>query len=235
MDDIDFWKLSDELTVVQAALLVVGQDPSPVELEVERKTPERQPRGYNAAKNAIMSAIRSNLLKGELRYEAHDIDEMPYHSPSLSLVNVEDLKRWLRSKGFEKHFFFFPEGLDGKFLDVQHPRYSPKLAAAVRAWEALDNDDLLTATTPKKAAQKWLRINAVDFNLSDSDGNPIESAIEEISKVVNWDPKGGAPSTPTVEPIPKKLAKAGVFSVEKPQVTEGLKDSAPNFDDDTTF
>ena len=235
MDDIDFWKLCDELTVVQAALLVVGRDPSPLEIDVDRKTSANQPRGYNATKNAILSAIKHELLEGELRFDSRDINEGSYVCPSSSTVIVEDLKLWLRRKGFEKHFFFFPEGLDGEFLDEDHPRYSPKLAAAVRAWEALEDDSFLKATTPKKAAQKWLRLYAVDFDLCDSDGIPVESAIEEISKVVNWNPRGGAPSTPDAQELPKKLTKTRKLSVDKPEVAEKSNDPPPAFDDGIPF
>jgi len=234
LDDIDFWKLCDELTVVQAALLVVGEDPSPLEIDIDRKTTSNQPRGYNAAKNAILSAIKNKLLKGELGCESDDFSQ-EYVSPGISTVKVEDLKRWLRSKGFEKHFFFFPEGLDGEFLDEDHPRYSPKLAAAVKAWEALEDDELLKSTTPKKAVQKWLRINAVEFNLCDSDGLLVESAIEEISKVVNWNQKGGAPSTPAVKDSTKKTKNRKKLSVEKPASLEKVDELPPDFVEDIPF
>jgi hypothetical protein len=235
MDDVDFWRLCDELTVVQAALLVVGHDPSPLEIGVDRKTSANQPRGYNATKNAILSAVKNDLLEGELVCTQGNINEEPYVCPSSSTVRVEDLKRWLRSKGFERHFFFFPEGVDGEFLDEDHPRYSPKLAAAVRAWEALEDDGLLKATTPKKAVQKWLRINAMDFDLCDSEGKPVESAVEEISKVVNWNPKGGAPSTPRAGLSPKKSTKATRLSVVKPVAAENSNFPPPILADEIPF
>ncbi len=216
-------------------MLVVGEDPTPYEVGVENQTSNSQPKGYNAAKNAILKAVKNGSLEGELIEVQEDINSSPEISLHSSTVIVEDLKLWLRRKGFEKHFFFFPEGLDGEFLDEDHPRYSPKLAAAVRAWEALEDDSFLKATTPKKAAQKWLRLYAVDFNLCDSDGIPVESAIEEISKVVNWNPKGGAPSTPDAQELSKKSTKAGRLSVNKPEAAEKADVPPPPFEDGIPF
>lgn len=80
------------------------------------------------------------------------------------------------------------------YLNPQHPRYSQKLAAAVRAWEAADQ--LPAGKTPKQVADRWLRANAGAYGLINDDGNPNNSAIEEIAKIVNWKPGGGAPTTP---------------------------------------
>lgn len=43
----------------------------------------------------------------------------------------------------------------------------------------------------------WLRSHAGRFGLIKDDGNPNESGIEEVSKVANWETKGGAPKTPS--------------------------------------
>jgi hypothetical protein len=78
------------------------------------------------------------------------------------------------------------------YLDVAHPRYAPKLAAAVSAWLAVDDPK---GTSPKKALLTWLRAHSSEFALSD-DGRPNEQGIEECAKVANWHPIGGAPKTP---------------------------------------
>jgi hypothetical protein len=51
--------------------------------------------------------------------------------------------------------------------------------------------------SPKQALDKWLRENAVRFGLTNDEGKPIEAAIEECSKVANWNQSGGAPKTPS--------------------------------------
>lgn len=43
MDGLDYRRLCDELTVIQAALLVVGEDPSTSQHYVEGWEPEKRP------------------------------------------------------------------------------------------------------------------------------------------------------------------------------------------------
>ncbi|MHA6844257.1 hypothetical protein [Ralstonia syzygii] len=84
-----------------------------------------------------------------------------------------------------------PEASD--FLDPNHPRYALKLAAAVSAWRAVESSK---GVSPKQAIAKWLREHAEEFGLSDANGKPNETGIEEVAKVANWQPSGGAPKTP---------------------------------------
>ena len=79
------------------------------------------------------------------------------------------------------------------YLDPLHPRYAPKLAAAVRAWMAAEDS---AGKTPKQALSKWLRENAITFGLMSDEGKPNEQGIEECAKVANWRTDGGAPRTP---------------------------------------
>lgn len=80
------------------------------------------------------------------------------------------------------------------YLDPNHPRYAPKLAAAVRAWQAVTDAG---GKHPKQALAKWLRENAAEFGMTDDGGKPNETGIEEAAKVANWQPGGGAPKTPS--------------------------------------
>lgn len=237
MDDLDYWRLCDELNIVQAALLVVGENADQAEY-VESWDVQNRPRGYEAAKHAICiglkkyRAYQEELAKLSLESEGifidEDaiIDENPYLinmligtiegslmaeieydingvevgelSNSISLlestVNVESLKKWLRFKGFTSGFFFPEPTTTMDFLDVNHSRYAPKLAAAVSAWQAVTDAG---KKSPKQALDKWLREHAAEFNLTNDEGNPIETAIEECSKVANWNMRGGATKTPT--------------------------------------
>ena len=93
--------------------------------------------------------------------------------------------------------FFFPEkAVAQDYLDPKHPRYAPKLAAAVFAWLATGNEAAVKGKSPKQALMKWLREHATEFGLTDDDGKPNETGIEEAAKVANWKPEGGAPKTP---------------------------------------
>lgn len=80
------------------------------------------------------------------------------------------------------------------YLDPMNPRYAPKLAAAVRAWQAVTDPN---GKHPKQALAKWLREHATEFGLADDKGKPNEDGIEQVAKVANWKPGGGAPKTPS--------------------------------------
>jgi hypothetical protein len=65
MDGLDYWRLCDQLSVVQAAMLVVGSDPSSDAMHVEGWSPDKRPPGYEAAKTAIANALRRGQIDGE--------------------------------------------------------------------------------------------------------------------------------------------------------------------------
>lgn len=79
------------------------------------------------------------------------------------------------------------------YLDPLHPRYAPKLAAAVKAWQAVQETG---KRTPKQAMEKWLNEHAAELRIADQEGKPVKQAVEEISKVANWNLAGGAPKMP---------------------------------------
>ena len=108
-------------------------------------------------------------------------------------VAVGDLRAWLASAGIRTGFFF-PTATDAPdYLDPNNPRYPPKLAAAVRAWQATTDAG---GKTPNQALAKWLREHAAEFGMTDDEGKPNETGIEEAAKVANWQLGGGAPKTP---------------------------------------
>jgi len=204
MEGLDYWRLCDELTVIQAALLTVGNDPSSDQVYVEKWEPETRPVGYEAAKAAITNALRGNAIKGKLipLYE-YDINgnSVGTIEDSINLmesrVDVESLRAWLASRGIRSGFFF-PNATDTPdYLDNNHPRYAPKLAAAVRAWLATSDVNALKGKSAKQALLKWLREHAAEYKLSNDEGTPNEQGIEECAKVANWQEKGGAPKTPS--------------------------------------
>ena len=176
---------------------------------------------------ALVNAINDRKLKAKLRYDAEprytagrdnllerghwggeDVaevigkwpdDEEAYvinKEPNLgkTTVAVADLRAWLESAGIRTGFFF-PTATDAPdYLNPKNPRYAPKLAATVKAWQAVGTP---TGKTPKQALTKWLREHAAEFGLADDEGKPNETGIEEVAKVANWQPGGGAPKTPS--------------------------------------
>ncbi|WP_427452000.1 hypothetical protein [Litorimonas sp. WD9-15] len=157
---------------------------------------KEKPVGYVAVKHALGSAVKAKILQGREAHVVNPNDGEYYPDDDLALIRVDAIKDWLRSKGVVTHFFFFPEEPEGEFLSSQHPRYSPKLAAAIRAWQAMEGKDL-KGKTPKQSVIKWLRLHGADYDLTDDDGKPLDTVIDEIAKIVNWKPQGGAPKTPT--------------------------------------
>ncbi|MDP7561089.1 MAG: hypothetical protein QF745_11185 [Planctomycetota bacterium] len=206
MEKLDYWRLCDELSVIQAALLIVGEDPSSNLGYVEDWDLHERPEGYEAAKTAISNALRSGAIKGKvIRLYEQDINvhtgEFIDDSVNLSesRVDVDSLRNWLAGRGFHAGFFF-PNSSDAPdYLDPADPSYTPKLAAAIRAWQAVTTDPkyLDNGKTVKQNLESWLTAHAAEFDLVKSDGEINADAIKnQIAKVANWMDKGGAPKTP---------------------------------------
>ncbi|WP_321902847.1 hypothetical protein [Paraburkholderia tropica] len=112
---------------------------------------------------------------------------------ALTTVAVADVRTWLTSRGVTTVFFFPGESDASNYLNAKHPRYARRLAAAVNAWLAVTQ---ASDKSVKDAIKKWLREHAAEYELTNDDGNPNETGIEEVAKVANWQPTGGAPKTP---------------------------------------
>jgi hypothetical protein len=198
MDPLDYWRLCDELSVVQAALLIIGEDPSTSQEYIDNWEAQNRPSGYDAAKAALMNAIKRKRLPANfVEFE----DEMGRTFGRVdwqrTTISVEDLRSWLRSRGIATGFFFPEPQSDPDYLSESHPNYSPKLAAAIEAWKAVSADDQLRrGRSIKQAVIIWLRQHANEFGLTKEDGNPNEQGIEDVAKIANWDIRGGAPRTP---------------------------------------
>ena len=135
----------------------------------------------------------STADEGEVLSKDHSFFYNLFPDWSLSTVSRSDLLEWLEKRGMTSGFLFSTAAGAPDYLDSSNPRYAPKLAAAVRAWQAVTDPN---GRHPKQALLKWLRENAAEFGLSDEEGKPNETGIEEIAKVANWQPGGGAPRTP---------------------------------------
>lgn len=197
---LDLWRLCEELSVAQAALLMIGRDPGSTDGYVEGWDMHKRPPGYEAAKQAIASALKRKVVTGALmpkfEYDINGNRASPIEDSidaDASSVDVPALKSWMASRGVKSGFFFPLATGAPDYLDPSHARYAPKLAAAVSAWLAVEDPK---GKTPKAGLMKWLRENSAAFGLSDDEGKPNELGIEECAKVANWQPGGGAPKTP---------------------------------------
>lgn len=200
MKPLAYWHLCTRFTIVQAALLIIGHDPGGVAGNVEEVALPERPPGYEAAKAALVAAV----VSGEITWRPNDdgsnhpIEDVEVASTAVdlhqNLIDLDRLKKWLAWAGFKSNFFFDQISDQPDYLDPTHARYAPKLAAAIRAWQAVGEP---SGKSPKQALEKWLREHAADFGLTDGAGNPVALAMSECSTVANWRPGGGASKTPS--------------------------------------
>jgi hypothetical protein len=203
------WNLAEALNVYQIALLSAGYDPA----EYEDLNHSHWPKQTKMDTAAYISTIRNAALAGKIEFNQEDGQDdygNRYTDWYASLIDVQSYARWLKERGHEDKFFncsFFrrdESDLDN-LLSPSSDFYAPKLAAAVRALEAVTADPAaLAGKSPKRALETWLRKHASEFGLTNKDGKPNEQGIEEVCKVANWKPQGGASRTPT--PVPAKPA-----------------------------
>jgi hypothetical protein len=142
----------------------------------------------------VNAILRKRLSARIIESGEEDFGAPDWH---LTTITVEDLRAWLRSRGFKTGFFFPVPEADPDYLSKFHPNYSPKLAAAIEVWKAVSADaELRRGKSVKQALAVWLRQHANEFGLTKEDGSPNEHGIDDVAKIANWDTRGGAPKTP---------------------------------------
>ena len=195
MQNFDYWRLCDSISLFQAVMLILGFDPAnQCSSDVEHHKRHEVPEGYGALKTALINAVKSGKIVSQIEPEFDNYNgEVIENTVSFDNTNidVESLKDFLRQRSFLQGFFL-PEGnVSEEYLNSDNAYYAPKLAAAVNAWKTItENSKLLNGKTPKQAMQKWLRENAGRYGLTKDDGSPNETGIEEICKVANWNTGG---------------------------------------------
>ena len=214
MDELDLYRIADTLSLTDAAALLVGSKPSRVTPPSEFGLPRYHIRlemhqadaNFDAALRSLSHAVSRGTLAANkifagnyvhVRYNGGESDGYwePVGSldPYATTVDVQDLRAWLAERGVNSGFFFPNSTGAPGYLDTRSNRYAPKLAAAVHAWQAVTDGN---GKHPKQALLKWLREHAAEYGLTDEDGKVNETGIEEVAKVANWQPGGGAPKTP---------------------------------------
>lgn len=190
----DAWKLCERLSVVQAALLISGQEPTKFTGKQVSEI-EKDVLHFLPVKTALLAAIEEIDSFGTIVWGGGDFDNR-YIDCHESYVRVETLRSFLKEKGLVDNYFTGSEESRPGYLQPDHPRYAPQLSAAVEAWMRHEDPEKLQGKTPKKAIEKWLRENASRFGMTNEDGSANESGIERIARICNWLPQGGAPATP---------------------------------------
>lgn len=229
-----FWRFAPQLSVIEATLLILGIEPQGASDRVEDQA--NRPEGYEAVKASLLAALRSKELHGQTAcyknewfcgdtMTSHEYEDVTVCDPHKTFISVDDLKRWLTSKGHNEGYFFAKQADAALYLDPTNERYAPKLAAAVRVWMAFDPEQDFPGT-PKQRMQKWLRLHATEFGLTSEDGSPAERSIEEIARIANWATSGGAPKS-----IQKQETKALGIELKPSRAIDFSQD----FDDEIPF
>ncbi|MBM4125301.1 MAG: hypothetical protein FJ246_10185 [Nitrospira sp.] len=190
----EFWRLRSHFTVIEAALLILNHDPSDHRDIARTWQTEELPEGYPGLLGTLKNAIQQGTLAAEIVWFSKPSDI----NCETTKVTHDDLKQWARKHGIKTDFFLQDNTQVAGYLDKSNPCYSPKLAAAIRAWEAISAEvanrpDLLANKKIKPLLENWLEEHAAEFGLIKSDGDYNKLGIEEIAKVANWDTGGGAP------------------------------------------
>jgi hypothetical protein len=206
-DISEVWRLCEYYTIAQAAMLIAGHDASHAG-RVEQLEPSERPPNYEAAKHALLESLRHRQL-GHIEELHRTVTYTTRHGDTRrrterfidvekSTVSARELRSWLSNMGVTTGFFFQEKKSDvPDYLNPKHHRYAPKLAAAVLAWQALEDSGTPARTSAKSTLTEWLTENAVRFGLVHKDGSPNNTGIGQIASVANWQPEGGAPKTPS--------------------------------------
>lgn len=193
MQTINAWKLAEQLTAYQIALLMTGNDPSDVHDYYKNWSDE-----LKTTTLPFLSAIQNAAKSGRLKLhevKTHNQKDIDWED---STIEIASLIEWLKERNFKDRFFLNNPDAIPAIAEKNSPFYAPKLAAAVRAWTEVTNDPTaMNGKSPKRVLEIWLRKHANEYGLTNKEGNPNELGIEEICKVANWKPSGGASPTPT--------------------------------------
>jgi hypothetical protein len=133
------WNLAETLNVYQMALLSVGYNPAEYEDFHHGNWPKQVRIDTAAYLSTIKNAVLTGKIECEREYNQNDFDrDVNWYA---SLIDVQSYTRWLKERNHDDNFFncaFF--GTDESDLDrlltPSGEYYAPKLAAAVRAWQA---------------------------------------------------------------------------------------------------
>ncbi len=227
----EHWKLCTEFSIVQAAILIAGYDPEELDGHGEQTIRAHAP-GYAAARTALFNAVRAGTLTPshtDYDHEGDSFHEKKTINPYGTTISAADLNAFLKAKGRRCEFFETASERAPAEFSLENWIYPPKLGAAIKAWSAVTADPTaLRGKTPKQALRKWLNEHAAELDLLNNDGKPNSTGIEEICKVANWKPEGGATPTPSPLPPPSDIEDAAFWSLEDDGPINGFKPARQN-------
>ena len=151
-----YWRLAAELTIRQAALLIIGIEPSSeIGTNCEDWKEHERPDGYEAVNQALISALRKKLINGEwIPVMEYDIngnecgERAGTTDINRSCLEFDSLVGFLTARNLRPPFFFPPDAStsgEPDYLNRKHPRHSDELEAAVRVWPFHDTHHRIRA------------------------------------------------------------------------------------------
>lgn len=134
MDQLDYWRLCADFTVVQAALIVCGIPPEDMQWNVERTTESQCPAGYVAIRTALSNGLNSGRIKPSKAsfFCTDEGDETNHFDVQSTTIAIEEIDRFLKSMGVICDFFDRSVGSNGSDIGAAAPM-PPKLNAALKA------------------------------------------------------------------------------------------------------
>ena len=211
--EFDYYRLLEDFTIHEVASLIADASPNDIYTDYYdgntnfylRDTEKNKI--FNICVIALTRAIEKEKLSATIItnarqpnfYESKDSNGykewIPIGDidPTKTTIEREDLRDWLKQRGFNQGFFF-PENYknDIPYLNPDNAHYPKKLAALVAAWEAADQaaeHDSSINKNPNKFVGLWLIANADKFNLRDN--NQKDTFFMELATVCNWNSLGG--------------------------------------------
>lgn len=231
MTEWDAMRIADVLTIAEAACCIVGipttrlgsntsTDPYLIQEQFEDAAYDHGHGVFDRVVKALANSVKAGKLPALKIYRGkyHHIRMVGDESQGFwepvgdidawaTLIDVDDLKSWLESRNLRPAFFFPPDDRpsgEPDYLNPKHPRYSFKLAAAVRVWQAMEDENLRRGKGVLNAMKDWLGSRYKELDLvypSDgrtySRGDRNGGAITQVAQIANWNADGGTPKTPT--------------------------------------
>lgn len=240
------WLLAEELTVRQAALLLLNEDPEDWPYAESMGTEQSRPRDYLAARQVLASALLAGKVEGRVVPQtetiytnaARDGREEPIIGSvqgDQSTIQMQSLKDWLASKNITVEQFVGLANTSEDFLDREAAAYSPKLAAAVSAWRHVKQNPE-SGLSVKRRLENWLRENGARYWPDGSSAKVSETFIKEAARIANWDAEGGRPSQFDA-PTEKKSEPISISQTEVSERSMRRMDTSleTDFDDEIPF
>ena len=198
------WLLAEELTVRQAALLLLNEDPERWPYAESIPTEQNRPKNYAAARQVISSALVSGKVKGQVVPKTETVysnagadsrEETIVGSVEgdQSTIQMNSLKDWLASKNITVEQFMGLSSTSEDFSDREAQSYSPKLAATVAAWRHV-KQNRISGLSIKQQLADWLGENGARYWPDEDSAKVTDTFVKEAARIANWDADGGRPA-----------------------------------------